>query len=39
MNPTFSMAKLRELGPLVVKCTDRLITTVEKETREINVVK
>lgn len=39
MNPTFSMAKLRELGPLVVKCTDRLISTVKNENREINVVK
>ncbi|CAF0750463.1 unnamed protein product [Brachionus calyciflorus] len=25
MNPTFSSAKLRELGPLLVNCTDRLV--------------
>nr|UOU03267.1 cytochrome P450 3045C6-1 [Brachionus rubens] len=38
MNPTFSSAKLRELGPLLETCTDRLIDCLdqEKET-EINV--
>ena len=25
MNPTFSSSKLRELGPLVIMCTDRLV--------------
>lgn len=24
MNPTFSSAKLKELGPLLIKCTDRM---------------
>jgi cytochrome P450 len=30
MNPTFSSAKLRELGPLVIMCTDRLVTKLNE---------
>jgi cytochrome P450 len=30
MNPTFSSAKLRELGPLVTKCTDRLVAKLNE---------
>lgn len=37
MNPTFSSAKLREMGPLIVKCVERLLTKLDKETeKEIN---
>ena len=40
MNPTFSTSKLRELGPLVVKCTDRLTKCVgsASESKEIDVM-
>nr|QVK45584.1 cytochrome P450 [Brachionus paranguensis] len=31
MNPTFSSAKLRELGPILVNCADRLIDVLNKE--------
>ncbi|RNA38412.1 cytochrome P450 3A29-like [Brachionus plicatilis] len=38
MNPTFSSAKLRELGPILVNCADRLIDVLNKEgDAEINV--
>nr|UOU03272.1 cytochrome P450 3045C2 [Brachionus rubens] len=38
MNPTFSSAKLRELGPLLVKCSDRLNQAFEHEQDfEVNV--
>jgi len=37
MNPTFSSAKLREMGPLIVKCVDRLLEKLGKESEnEIN---
>nr|UOU03273.1 cytochrome P450 3045C1-1 [Brachionus rubens] len=36
MNPTFSSAKLRELGPLFVKCADRLNQVLVSE-QEINI--
>jgi len=31
MNPTFSSAKLKEMGPLMVKCVDRLIEKLDKD--------
>nr|AHL88987.1 cytochrome p450 3045C4 [Brachionus koreanus] len=39
MNPTFSSAKLRELGPILVNCADRLIDVLNKDGNdaEINV--
>nr|UOU03263.1 cytochrome P450 3045C8 [Brachionus rubens] len=38
MNPTFSSAKLRELGPILVKCTDRLVDVLHEEHEtEINI--
>lgn len=38
MNPTFSSAKLRELGPLLVTCADRLVDCLTKEEqKEINI--
>nr|QUF59378.1 cytochrome p450 CYP3045C1 [Brachionus angularis] len=38
MNPTFSSAKLRELGPLLILCSDRLISVLENETeKELNI--
>nr|ATW72310.1 cytochrome p450 CYP3045C19 [Brachionus calyciflorus] len=38
MNPTFSSAKMRELSPDLVKCTDRLIEILENEQeKEINI--
>ena len=30
MNPTFSSSKLRELGPLMIMCTDRLIAKLNE---------
>lgn len=30
MNPTFSSAKLREMGPLVISCVDKLVQQVEE---------
>ena len=36
MNPTFSSAKLRELGPLISLCSDRLIKVVDNQ-EEINI--
>nr|UOU03264.1 cytochrome P450 3045C7 [Brachionus rubens] len=38
MNPTFSSAKLRELGPMLVKCADRMVNVLDKEKEtEINI--
>lgn len=38
MNPTFSGAKLKEMGPLIVTCTDRLINQLnENSDIEINI--
>ncbi|CAF0718008.1 unnamed protein product [Brachionus calyciflorus] len=39
MNPTFSSAKLRELGPILVNCTDRLIDVLNQDGQmsEINI--
>nr|UOU03269.1 cytochrome P450 3045C5-2 [Brachionus rubens] len=38
MNPTFSSVKLRELGPDLIKCTDRFIEILESEqNKKINV--
>nr|QUF59379.1 cytochrome p450 CYP3045C2 [Brachionus angularis] len=38
MNPTFSSSKLKELGPLLIKCSDRLLDVFDKEKeRDINV--
>nr|QEV83809.1 cytochrome P450 [Brachionus rotundiformis] len=40
MNPTFSSAKLRELGPILVNCADRLIDVLNKDSeanKEVNV--
>ena len=38
MNPTFSSAKLRDLTPDLVKCTDRLINILENEQlKEVNI--
>lgn len=38
MNPTFSTAKLRDVTPLLVECTDRLIKVLDtKKDRECNV--
>nr|QEV83793.1 cytochrome P450 [Brachionus rotundiformis] len=38
MNPTFSSAKLKELGPLLIKCTDRMTQTMENNTEiEIDI--
>lgn len=31
MNPTFSSAKLKEMGPLIVKCVDRLMDKMNKD--------
>jgi hypothetical protein len=30
MNPTFSSSKLRELGPLMIMCTDRLVAKLHE---------
>lgn len=38
MNPTFSSAKLRELSPDLIKCTDRLIEILEhNQEKSINI--
>nr|ATW72304.1 cytochrome p450 CYP3045C13 [Brachionus calyciflorus] len=38
MNPTFSSAKLRELGPILVSCADRLIDILDKDNKiELNI--
>jgi cytochrome P450 len=38
MNPTFSSSKLRELGPLMIMCTDRLVVKLnENAGTEIDV--
>nr|UOU03266.1 cytochrome P450 3045C6-2 [Brachionus rubens] len=38
INPTFSSSKLRELSPLLVTCTERLIDCLDKEKEtEINI--
>ena len=38
MNPTFSSAKLRELGPLLVQCADRLVDVLETDNvKELNI--
>ena len=38
MNPTFSSSKLRELAPLVIKCTDRLVVKLnENIDKEIDI--
>nr|ARQ84123.1 cytochrome P450 [Brachionus plicatilis] len=38
MNPTFSSAKLRELGPLLILCADRLKHVLENENeKEVNI--
>ncbi|CAF0750430.1 unnamed protein product [Brachionus calyciflorus] len=39
MNPTFSSSKLRELGPILVNCADRLIDVLNQdgETSEVNI--
>lgn len=38
MNPTFSSAKLREIGPLLIMCSDRLKKVLEKENeKEVNI--
>lgn len=34
MNPTFSSLKIREMGPLLIKCVDRLIETFENRQEE-----
>lgn len=31
MNPTFSTAKLKEMGPLITKCVDRLIEKMSQD--------
>jgi len=31
MNPTFSSAKLKEMGPLMIKCVDRLVTKMNND--------
>lgn len=30
MNPTFSSVKLREMGPLVLNCVEKLVQQVDK---------
>lgn len=38
MNPTFSSAKIKEMGPLIVKCIDRLTVLLDnKNDVEINI--
>jgi cytochrome P450 len=38
MNPTFSSAKLKELNPLMLKCSDRLVSKFDSLIdKEINV--
>lgn len=38
MNPTFSSTKLREIGPLLILCSDRLKKVLENETeKEVNI--
>lgn len=40
MNPTFSSAKLRELGPLLITCTERLVDVLEKENnKEVDITR
>ena len=34
MNPTFSSAKIRDMDPLIIKCTDRLIEQFENKSEE-----
>lgn len=37
INPTFSSLKLREMGPLIVKCVDRLLIKLDTDSeKEIN---
>nr|AHL88986.1 cytochrome p450 3045C3 [Brachionus koreanus] len=37
MNPTFSSAKIRELGPILVNCADRLIDVLNKDGNEAEI--
>lgn len=38
MNPTFSSSKLKELTPLIINCTDRLLSVIEtKKNQKIDV--
>jgi hypothetical protein len=38
MNPTFSSSKLKELNPLILACTDRLLSVIEeKQNQKIEV--
>jgi len=34
MNPSFSSAKIRDMDPLIIKCTDRLIEQFENKSEE-----
>ena len=38
MNPTFSSTKLREIGPLLILCSDRLKKVLENQSeKEVNI--